>query len=153
MRGRARGKTGHLQPNASNVTDRARTPLGVHRWLGHPVVVYVNERGVESSAQEDASWRRAMKRAAMDEITELSSAMRGGANEYGAAAEGCVIFILVSPSSGGVGWGSRAGWAFGGRTQLLGFGATPNKHKHQTLETPKVSRQGPAPTEVSALPA
>ena len=25
-----------------------------------PVVVRVNERGVESSAQEDASWRRAM---------------------------------------------------------------------------------------------
>ena len=67
---------------------------GLHQWLGHPVVVYVNERGVESSAQEDASWRRAMKRAATDEITELSSARRGGASEYGAAAEGRVIFCI-----------------------------------------------------------
>ena len=56
-------------------------------WLGHPVVEHVNERGVGSSAQESESWRRAMKRATIDETTELSSARRAGALECGAAAE------------------------------------------------------------------
>jgi hypothetical protein len=44
------------------------------------------ERGVESSAQEDESWDRAMQRATI-EITALGSARRGGANEHGTAAE------------------------------------------------------------------
>ena len=47
--------------------------LRCHLWLGHQVVVYVNERGVESSAQEDESWRRAMKKAIIDKIKELGS--------------------------------------------------------------------------------
>jgi hypothetical protein len=42
-------------------------------WLGHQVAQYVNERGVESSAQEDESWRRVMKKAIIDKIKELGS--------------------------------------------------------------------------------
>ena len=38
-----------------------------------PVVVHVNERGVESSAQEDESWRRVMKKAIIDKINELGT--------------------------------------------------------------------------------
>ena len=42
-----------------------------HLWLGHQVVLYVNERGLESTAEEDESWRRAMKKAIIDKIKEL----------------------------------------------------------------------------------
>jgi len=46
-------------------------------WLGRPVVEHASERGVESSAQEDESWRRAMQRATIEPITALGSARRG----------------------------------------------------------------------------
>ena len=46
--------------------------------------------GVDSSAQESESWRRAMKKATIDEATELSSARRAGALECGAAAEALI---------------------------------------------------------------
>jgi len=66
-------------------------------WLGRPVIEHASERGVESSAQEDESWRRAMQRATIEPITALGSARRGGANEHGAAAERRVIFRLGGP--------------------------------------------------------
>ena len=57
-----------------------------------------------------------------------------GANEYGAAAEGRVIFRWTRLSSGGVVWDPRAGVGIRGRTQRTscGFGVTPEEtHKHQ----------------------
>ena len=47
--------------------------LHKHLRLGFQVVGYANERGVESSAQEDESWRRVMKKAIIDKIKELGS--------------------------------------------------------------------------------
>jgi hypothetical protein len=56
-----------------SVAYSARAALRCHLWLGHQVFVYVNMRGSESSAEEDESWRRAMKRAVIDKIKELGS--------------------------------------------------------------------------------
>ena len=51
--------------------------LGYHLWFGLQVLKHVNEHGVESSMQEDESWRRLMKKAIIDridmKITELDS--------------------------------------------------------------------------------
>ncbi len=46
--------------------------------LGFQVVAYVSERGVESLAQEDESWLRAMQKATTEQITALGSARGGG---------------------------------------------------------------------------
>ena len=85
--------------------------LRLRLWLGHPVVPYVNERCVESSAQEDASLRRAMKRAAMDEITELSSARRGGATDRAPRRKGSLFSVGGPPRP--LSLGPRAGVGLG----------------------------------------
>jgi hypothetical protein len=56
-----------------SVAYSARAALRCHLWLGHQVFEYVNMRGSESSAEEDESWRRAMKKAVIDKIKELGS--------------------------------------------------------------------------------
>ena len=78
--------------------------------------------------------RRAMKRATIDETTELSSARRGGANERGAAAERRVIFRLGGPlSRRGLGPAGRGGHSGGTQRTFarsgFGFGLTPQQTK------------------------
>jgi hypothetical protein len=77
-----------------------------------------------------------------------------GANERGAAAEGCVIF-QVGPSTAAWSGARGQGWAFGGGLNVLrGLGQPQGTNRSTssltTLRRLGVSRH--APTEVSALP-
>ena len=61
-------------------------------WLGHQVVEHVNERWLAwiRRRRKPRAARRAMKRATIDETSELSSARRAGATECGPAPEALI---------------------------------------------------------------
>ena len=107
--------------------------LRLHLWLGHPVVVYVNEPGVGSSAQEDGSWLRAMQKATIEQTTALGSARRGVRMNMAPRRRGA--FFFGGRGSRPAAWfGARGqGWAFGGGLNVLHssgvFGRTPTTNK------------------------
>jgi hypothetical protein len=82
-------------------------------WLGLPVVAHESERGAESSAKEDESWRRAMQRATIEPIAALGSERLGIRVDMAPRRKGALFFVRWAPSPA---WsGARGqGWAFGG---------------------------------------
>jgi hypothetical protein len=87
-------------------------------WLGLPVVAHESERGAESSAKEDESWRRAMQKATIEPITALGSERRGIPVDMAPRRKGALFFVRWAPSPA---WsGARGqGWAFGGGLNVL----------------------------------
>ena len=61
-------------------------------WLGLPVVAHESERGAESSAKEDESWRRAMQRATIEPIAALGSERLGIRVDMAPRRKGALFF-------------------------------------------------------------
>jgi hypothetical protein len=147
------------RPRGWGGSEKYAAALRFPLWLGHPVAVFVNERGVESSAQCDEDFMRQSSRF----NTALGSARRGVRRNVAPRRRGGVIFRSVGPLSGGVVRGPRAGVGIRGAgsttsgLDTLGYVTSlvrnPKAEQTQTKSRGWVDGWRIAPTEVSALPA